>query len=411
MRPLADNPRDLLDALLRLCAERGASDLHLSEGQPPFLRVHGLLERQTDWQPLRGTDLESLRQELPLGDAAGALARIGSCDGAVSAADGTRYRVNVFRRQGSLSIALRRLEDRFRTLAELGLPEQLYELCTLPDGLVIVAGPTGAGKSTTLATLIDRINRTYLLHVITIEDPIEYLHPSQKCLVNQRQVGMDASTFDEAMVAALRQDPDVILVGEIREINTIRTAITASETGHLVFTTVHAGDSVGVIERLVSVFPAEEQSGVRRQLSLVLRAVVVQHLLVADGAASAARLFPSGGDDGSPSDRDSTGASEDPPRDSQEPARPVRRSRVVASEVLRVTPAVANLIATGKSAQIYSAMESGGGLGMQTLEQDLARLWATNVITEQTARAYARNPSIMEDRANRLRAHGRGLTS
>jgi len=422
--PWPDKPQELLETLLAWCAERGASDLHLSAGLPPYLRIHGLLEPQADWPPLSMTHLEALVQTLPLGGAIESLERIGSCDGAVSAAGGTRFRVNVFRRQGALSIALRRLDDRFRPLAELGLPDSLYELCDLPDGLVIVAGPTGSGKSTTLATLIDRINRTHPSHVITIEDPIEYQHASQKCLVNQRQIGTDASSFDDALVAALRQDPDVILVGEIREVNTIRTAVTASETGHLVFTTVHAGDCVGVVERLVSVFPAEEQSGVRRQLSLVLRAIVVQHLLVADGSGRATRagddapdrlVFssddPPGPNPAETADRAGRGSpdpAETTDRQVSDPAaaRPGRRRRVVASEILRMTPAVANLIAQGKSTQIYSSMESGGAQNMQTLEQDLARLWVAGMISEQTARAYARTPSVMEDRANRLRSRG-----
>src|SRR5262249_41993629 len=205
-----------------------------------------------------------------------------------------------------------RLEDRFRGLAELGLPESLYELCNLPDGLVVVCGPTGAGKSTTLATMLDRVNQTRRCHVITIEDPIEYIHPPALSLISQRQVGSDAGTFNDALVASLRQDPDVILVGEIRDLATIRTAITAAETGHLVFTTVQAGDCVGAVERLVSVFPADEQAGVRRQLSLVLRAIIAQHLLIVDGAGG--NLNGNG-----------------------QPALPVRRSRVAVSEVLTVT--------------------------------------------------------------------------
>jgi twitching motility protein PilT len=343
--------------------------------------VHGVLAADESFGTLTAGLLEELTARLPLGAARESLNEIGSCDGAVSAPDGTRFRINVYRRRDTLSVALRRLDDQFRSLSELGLPESLYELCDLAGGLVIVGGPTGSGKSTTLATLIDRINATHRAHIITIEDPIEYLHESKMSLVNQRQVGTDARSFDDALVASLRQDPDVILVGEIRDLNTIRTAITAAETGHLVFTTVHAGDCVGVIERLVSVFPAEEQTGVRRQLALVLQAVVVQQLLVVDGTLKAQK------------------------------AESGRRSRVVASEILRNTPAVANLIATGKSPQIYSSMESGTAAGMQTFEQDLARLWVNGLLSEATARTLARSPGVLEDRAQRLRqgrrTHGR----
>jgi twitching motility protein PilT len=292
-------------------------------------------------------------------------------DGAVSGPNNTRFRFNLFRRQGELAVALRRLEDTFQTLAELGLPQSLDALCNLRDGLVILGGPTGAGKSTTLATLLDRINRERACHIVTIEDPIEYIHRPQKALVNQRQVGLDAPSFNDALVASLRQDPDVILVGEVRELATIRTAITASETGHLVFTTVHAGDCVGVIERMISVFPAEEQDGMRRQLGLVLRAVVAQHLLPSIGAEG-------------------------------------RAKRVVASEILTVTPAVANLIATAKSSQIYSSMESGQSQGMQTLEQDLARLCVAGKISEATAAARARNVGVMRDRIAMMRKRGMG---
>jgi twitching motility protein PilT len=271
------------------------------------------------------------------------------------------------------------LEDRIKPLEALGLPTSLYELADLPDGLVIVAGPTGSGKSTTLATLIDRINRNRQLHIITIEDPVEYLHPSQKSLVNQRQLGVDCPSFNDALVASLRQDPDVILVGEIRDLTTIRTAITAAETGHLVFTTVHASDSVGVIERITSVFPAEEQAGVRRQLALVLRTIISQQLMVADGVAVAA--------------------------DVRKGESNVAR-RVVCSEIMHVTSAVANLVAVGKSNQIYSAIESNAGAGMQTRDQDLARLLHLGMISERSALAYANNPSVVQDRLMRLRQRG-----
>lgn len=371
----------LLEELLGDCVRQGASDLHLAPGLPPYFRVQGVLGPIDRRQPMPAAALEQLaaataeRSQLPH------LGSSGSLDGALTAQDGTRFRFNLFRRQGNVSIALRRLEDRFRSLADLGLPEELYQLCDLPDGLVLVAGPTGAGKSTTLATLIDRINRTRRCHIVTIEDPIEYLHLPQMSLVNQRQVGMDTTSFNEALVASLRQDPDVILVGEIRDLATIRTAITAAETGHLVLTTVHAGDCVGTIERLVSVFPADEQPGIRRQLALVLKAIIAQHLIVADGPAGL-------------ENQASTNGQSDLPQ---------RRRRVVTSEVLIANPAVANLIASAKGNQIYSAMESGGHLGMQTLEEDLARLWAGNLISETTATTLARNPAIVRDRAASLR--------
>lgn len=375
--PTASEPAapDRLADLLALCIARGASDLHLSASRPPYLRLHGVLAPASD-ERLHGAMLEALAKVLLTTAGLSTIPASGSADGAMTADGGTRFRFNIFRRQGMLSIALRRLEDRLHTLAELGLPDQLYEVCEQSHGLVVVAGPTGSGKSTTLATLVDRVNATRQCHIITIEDPIEYLHEPIKSLVNQRQIGADAGSFNEALVASLRQDPDVILVGEIREIDTIRTAITASETGHLVLTTVHAGDCVGTIERLVSVFPADEQVGVRRQLALVLRWIIAQQLLVADG-----------------------------PRVSQgdEPGSILSRRRVVASEVLRNTGAVANLIATGKSSQIISAIEAGASLGMQTIEHDLARLWIQGYITETTAQMLSRNANTLRERASLLR--------
>jgi twitching motility protein PilT len=235
---------------------------------------------------------------------------------------------------------------------------------------VLLAGPTSSGKSTTLATLIDRINSTRQCHLITIEDPVEYIHKSRLSLVSQRQIGIDAPSFYDALVSALRQDPDVILVGEIRDLPTMRTAITAAETGHLVFATVHAGDTTGAIERVIAVFPGEEQDGIRRQLSFVLRAAITQHLLPADGL---------------------------------EEVRTGSGKRVIASEVMRITGAISNLIATGRTGQIYSAIETGMEKGMQTLEQDLARLWTNGVISEAAALALTRSPDILRNRAALLR--------
>lgn len=352
--------------LLEQCDARGASDLHLAPGLPPHFRIEGILAPDESAAALTDSELLALAAVFLERSGRRGLEEKGAQDGALTSEGGTRFRFNVYQRLGGLAIAVRRLEDCFRTLGELGLPERLYELCSLPDGIVLVAGPTGSGKSTTLAALIDRINRTRQVHVVTIEDPIEYIHLPIRSLIDQRQVGSDASSFHDALVASLRQDPDVLLVGEIRDLETIRTAIRAAETGHLVFTTVHAGDAVGTIERLVSVFPANEQRGIRQQLSLVLRTIVAQVLLPGDGPAM------SGGDQAG--------------------------RRIVASEVLVSTPAVANLVARGKSAHLVSAMEAGTRHGMQTLEEDLSRLVRLGKITEATARAATRNPETLTDR-------------
>lgn len=363
-----------IDRLLRACLEAGASDLHVSPGLPPHLRRHGDLSALAGEPVVSAESARAWADELVIRSGltgVEALGDRGSVDGAVTF-EGARFRFNVFRRQGLIALAVRRLDDRFRTLGELGLPESLLHFCTARDGLVIVAGPTGAGKSTTLATLIDHVNGSRSGHIITIEDPVEYLHAPRRCIVNQRQIGMDASGFHIALVSALRQDPDVVLVGEIRDLDTIRTAITAAETGHLVFTTLHAGDAVGAVERLVSVFPADEQDGIRRQLALVLRGIVVQRLLPAEPATS-------------------------------------RDGRVACSEILVNTPAVANLIANARPAQIHALMEAGASHGMQTLEQDLARLWTDGRISEVTAMAASRNPANLRERATLLRSQRGGL--
>ncbi|MEL6108738.1 MAG: PilT/PilU family type 4a pilus ATPase [Planctomycetota bacterium] len=368
-----------LEQLLDRSVEAGASDLHLSAGIPPMMRVNGQVFPLEDAESLTVEWLNGLVSHLADGTNLLNYEATGALDGAVSSASGVRFRFNIYRRQNAFSVALRRLEDKLHSLADLGLSEQLYEVCEDTHGLVVVSGPTGSGKSTTLAAFLDRINQTRRTHIITIEDPIEYLHPPRKALVNQRQIGTDASTFNDALVSAMRQDPDVILVGEIRDLNTIRTAITAAETGHLVFTTVHAGSCIGTIERLVSVFPADEQPGVRQQLALVMRWIIAQQLVIADGPKITNKTLAHGIES---------------------------RRRVVASEVLKNTDAVANLIASAKSSQIVSAMEAGGALGMKTMEHDLARLWNEGYLTEATASRLSRNADIMKERADKIRRGG-----
>lgn len=360
-----------LDSIFEACESSGASDIHIATGQPVWLRKDGKLsplgESTLDYQlvnsiaALLAANVFRLNEGDPVAITMAALQERGSIDGAFSSSRGVRYRFNIFMDGLGTALALRRLDNEFHSLEALGLPANLADLCDCRDGLVIVTGPTGSGKSTTLATLINRINQSRDGHIVTIEDPIEYLHDSSRCLVNQRQVGRDAIGFNEALVESLRQDPDVILVGEIREIETIRTAITAAETGHLVFTTLHAGDSAGAIERLVSVFPADEQPGIRHQLAMVLRGIFAQHLLrTKDGMG-----------------------------------------RVPAYEFLVSNPAVANIIATGRSSQLYSAIETGRASGMCTLDQSLVELITTGKVDLRTALAVTRNPDALNKRLAR----------
>ena len=262
----------MLETLLAMCEEADASDLHLSVGHAPRFRIRGALVEHGGFRPFDIKAVDAIAMEiglftLPVGSPDGTervrltLLREGAIDGALTAPSGARFRFNVYRAHDQHAVALRRLDQRFHTFGELGLPPRLADFCDERDGLVVVTGPTGSGKSTTLATMIDRINHSRDGHVITIEDPIEFIHKADRCFVHQRQIGRDARSFNDALVESLRQDPDVILVGEIRDLATVRTALRAAETGHLVFTTLHAGDCAGAIERLVSVFPADEQIG------------------------------------------------------------------------------------------------------------------------------------------------------
>lgn len=330
----------LLTELFSICEHDGGSDIHLTTGAKPRMRVNGALKVLPDIAPIDEAAMTGI-----LADLGFATIPDDSHDGAITSPSGGRYRFNVFREQDRAAVALRLLDSAFHTYAELGLPTTLERFCDEPHGLFIVSGPTGSGKSTTLATMIHTINLKRDGHIITIEDPIEYLHTSERCLVHQRQVGRDTVSFNDALVEALRQDPDVILVGEMRDLATVRTAMRAAETGHLVLTTLHAGDTVGAIERLISVFPSEEQSSARHQLALILRGILAQRLLP----------LKSG------------------------------HGRVPAYELLVNTTATANLIATGRTAQIYSALETGSHLGMCTMERTLKRLAEEGKINAQRA--------------------------
>ena len=274
------SPRERLDELLTFCREREASDLHLSTGKKPYYRLHGTLRSLDDQPVLSLGDIEAMARSVTNERRWNAFEANRDLDIAYSPEAGGRYRINVFAQHHGLALSARRLEDRMLSLAEWNLPQELASLTELPDGLVIATGPTGSGKTTTLATLIDGVARNRPCHIITVEDPVEYLYESGASLVHQRELHTHVDSFDGAIRSALREDPDALLVGEMRDLPTLRAGITAAETGHLVFSTLHTGDAVGSIERMVALFPAQEKESVRQQLSMVLRAVIAQKLLV-----------------------------------------------------------------------------------------------------------------------------------
>ncbi|MFT5301450.1 MAG: twitching motility protein PilT [Mariniblastus sp.] len=367
---------NLLESILRLAVTHGASDVHAATGEPVHYRIEGQL-RPEYLASLEGNRFSSVHatqfiESILSAEQQSQLHTRGSVDGAYSLEAEHRFRFNVYRRESEFCFAFRLLANSIPTLDKLGLHDRLYNLCELTDGLVLVAGPTGSGKSTSIAAMIDRINQSRPSHIITIEDPIEFIHRSQKSLVNQRQIGTDVATFGQALQDAVRQDPDVILVGELRDLDAIRTAITAAETGHLVFASVHAGDCKTAIERLIGAFSAEEQNLAQRLVATVLRTVIVQHLLPRQT---------------------------NPHRDESPDT-----TRVLASEVMHCNTAISNLIATGNLSQIASIIQTSGDEGMWTLDDSLAKLWRTRAISEKTARSLARNPEILAQISRRSRA-------
>ncbi|MDR0528998.1 MAG: PilT/PilU family type 4a pilus ATPase [Zoogloeaceae bacterium] len=342
---------DRFHALLERLPQAGASDLHLAAGRAAHWRFHGDLEL-CDALLWEEEDMECLAEVLLDAPRQKAFKRSGSADLGYGVLGGRRYRINFFRSLGRLALVARHLPDHFASLEELFLPQSIGELAYLPSGLVLVTGITGSGKSTTLATLIHEINAHMARHILTIEDPVEFVHRPLKSIISHRELGVDTPDFALAVRAAMREDPDVILVGELRDTETMRAALTAAETGHLVFSTLHTADASGATERFIGAFPGEEQELARRRFSMVMRAVVAQQLL----------------------------------------PRADCRGRVPAVEVLRSTPAVLNLIASGRTPQVYSAMESGSFLGMQTYDQSLADLVKRGLLDPDLARPLARSP-------------------
>lgn len=354
---LTNDCHPVFDGLLRRCVELNASDIHITSAVEPYYRVDNAVVKDGE-ESISSTTVAEIVESLLTPQQWEVLRQEMSIDVAFFWENWQRFRVNVFYQRNSLAMAIRRLDDKYRSFAELHLPSRLSELAEYPHGLVIVTGPTGSGKSTTLATVINEINLRRQGHVITIEDPIEYVHRNKQCLIQQRQLYTDVPSFASAVRAALREDPDVLLVGEMRDMATIRAAVTAAETGHLVFSTLHTGEAIGAIDRMISVFPAEEQVAVRDQLSRVLRCVVSQRLV----------------------------------------ARADNHGRVPAVEIMQVTDAVSNLIRIGQSNQIESVMQTGGTEGMMILEQSLAELTARRLIAESEAATIARDRNVYASR-------------
>jgi twitching motility protein PilT len=344
-----------VDALLEQAVERKASDLHLTAGSPPAIRIHGRIELLDGFAELTPDDTRTLIYRITTTEQQKQLELNRQLDFAYGVRGLARFRVNSYYQREALAAAFRTIPTDIKSLEELNLPSSLHEFTTKPRGLVLFTGPTGSGKSTSLASLIDEINRIRHDHIITIEDPIEFLHAHKSCIVNQREIGQDAVGFAEALRGALRQDPDVILLGEMRDLETIATALTAAETGHLVFATLHTQSAPSTIDRIIDVFPASQQDQVRMQLANSLVGVVTQTLL--------------------------------PRKDGS--------GRVCALEILFMDDAIRNLVRQGKIEQVYSYMQTGTRRGMQTMEQSLMELVSKNVITVPEAMTRSSRPEAL----------------
>jgi twitching motility protein PilT len=332
-----------------------ASDLHITAGLPPMVRINGQVQ-PLDYPPLTPNVTRQLIYDILSNDQRQRLENEWELDFSYSLPHTARFRVNVYFQKGALGAAFRAIPDELKSLSELGLPQAVEQLTEKPRGLVLVTGPTGSGKSTTLAAMIDKINESRHEHIMSVEDPIEFLHTHKQCIVNQREVNQDTKSFAQALKHVLRQDPDVILVGEMRDLETIALAVTAAETGHLVFGTLHTQDAPQTVDRIIDVFPPHQQHQIRAQLAIALQGIITQTLLP--------RLNGTG--------------------------------RVVACEVLVPTPGVRNLIREGKNHQLYSAMQTGGKLGMQTMDAALVELTRRGFISQEEAEKRSSNPDELK---------------
>ena len=336
--------------LLAFSVKNKASDLHLSAGLPPMIRVHGDI-RRINLPPMEHKEVHALVYDIMNDQQRKLYEENKEIDFSFEVPGLARFRVNAFVHNRGAGAVMRTIPSKILSLEDLKCPKIFESIADFPRGMVLVTGPTGSGKSTTLAAMLDYINNTRYEHILTIEDPIEFVHESKKCLVNQREVHRDTLGFSEALRSALREDPDIILVGEMRDLETIRLALTAAETGHLVFGTLHTTSAAKTMDRVIDVFPAEEKEMVRGMLSESLQAVISQTLLKKTGGG-----------------------------------------RIAAHEIMIGTPAIRNLIRENKVAQMYSAIQTGGGLGMQTLDQCLKNLVQKGLITTQSAREKAKVP-------------------
>ncbi len=340
----------LIDKLLHTVVKRKVSDLHIAVGQPPVVRMDGHLKR-LETKVLEPEDTVALMKSIAPERSQKELQEKGSADFGFAFGDMARFRVSIFKQKGYVGMVLRQIPNKLLSFADLGTPPVLRDLIMRPRGLVLVTGPTGSGKTTTLAAAIDYLNDTVPHHIITIEDPIEFYHPHKKCTVNQREIGVDVPTFAEAIRRALRQDPDIILVGEMRDLETIEAAITAAETGHIVFGTLHTTGAAKTVDRIIDVFPTNQQEQIRTQLSTSIIGILSQALLPKIGGG-----------------------------------------RVAAYEMLVVSPAIGNLIRENKTFRITSSIQTGTKQGMQLLDDHMFKLWQQGIVEKKEVLIRSNNP-------------------